>query len=115
MFCSDRWLVIADTKQRPHLLASRVQPLTEIEGISAGICSTMNTNTCHADEWEAKLQKLNMLPELIRMTCSMIGAWGTATPDGKLTQLRTLDFGGGPFTNHTVLAASVHKHAYRSL
>ena len=37
-----------------------------------------------------------MLPELIRMTCSMIGAWGSATEDGQLLQLRTLDFGGAP-------------------
>jgi hypothetical protein len=59
---------------------------------------------CDASTWETKLQTMNMLPELIRMTCSMVGAWGSATPDGKLTQLRTLDFGGGPFVNHTVLA-----------
>lgn len=90
-------------KQHPHLLASRVQPLAEIKGISEGICSTLKT-PCNATTWELKLQKLNMLPELIRMTCSMIGAHGSATADGKLLQLRTLDFGGGPFANHTVLA-----------
>jgi hypothetical protein len=159
-------------KQHPHLLKSRVEPLTEIKGISEGICSTMKN--CNATAWESKLQKLNMLPELIRMTCSMIGASGSATADGKLLQLRcapqarsspalsvpltkiaqgwpelwanfraligifsqsdgpslaiwanpvqfcfwrplthdravcsTLDFGGGPFANHTVLA--VHR------
>ena len=35
------------------------------------------------------------------------GAWGSATPDGNLIQLRALDFGGGPFANYTVL--QVHR------
>ena len=48
--------------------------------------------SCDVGAWETKLQTLNMLPELIRMTCSMIGAWGSATADGQLLQLRTLDF-----------------------
>jgi hypothetical protein len=52
------------------------------------------TNTIH---------RLNMLPELIRMACTMFGAWGPATPSGKLTQIRALDFGSGPFSNFTVL------------
>ena len=96
------------TKQLPHLRESRVQPLVEIEGIAAGLCSTLNA-PCNATRWEDKLQRLNMLPELIRMTCSMIGAWGSATADSNLTQLRTLDFGSGPFVNHTVL--TVHHPA----
>ena len=33
----------------------------------------------------------------------MFGAWGSATPDGGLIQLRALDFGGGPFPNNTVV------------
>eukprot|EP00666_Eupelagonemidae_sp_cell4sb_P006027 gene6027-4196_t len=41
-----------------------------------------------------------MLPELIRMSCTMFGAWGSATPTGNLTQLRALDFGSGPFANY---------------
>merc|ERR1719453_1392856 len=32
-----------------------------------------------------------------------MGAWGPSTPDGKLVQLRTLDFGGGPFGHETLL------------
>ena len=44
-----------------------------------------------------------MLPDLIRMQCSMAGAWGGATPSGSLVQLRSLDFGGGPFANSTML------------
>jgi hypothetical protein len=91
------------TKQLPHLRASRAEPLVEIEGIAAGLCSGFNS-PCNTTKWEDKLQKLNMLPELIRMTCSMIGAWGSATEDSNLVQLRSLDFGGGPFVNHTVLA-----------
>jgi hypothetical protein len=49
------------------------------------------------------IHALNMLPELIRMACTMFGAWGPATPSGKLTQIRALDFGSGPFSNFTVL------------
>ena len=37
------------------------------------------------------------------MTCSMFGAWGSATPDGNLIQLRSLDFGDTPFSNYTVV------------
>lgn len=44
-----------------------------------------------------------MLPELIQMQCSMMGAWGPSTHDNKLVQLRTLDFGTGPFANANVL------------
>lgn len=44
-----------------------------------------------------------MLPELIQMQCSMMGAWGGATDDSHLVQLRTLDFGTGPFANNSVL------------
>lgn len=49
------------------------------------------------------VRRLNMLPELIRMACTMFGAWGPATPTGKLTQIRALDFGSGPFSNYTIL------------
>ncbi len=43
-----------------------------------------------------------MLPELIRMACTAYGAWGNATGGKGLTQVRALDFGGGPFANYTV-------------
>jgi len=52
---------------------------------------------------EDKLRRLNMMAELVQMKCSMMGAWGKATPDGKLIQYRTLDFGDGPFANDTFL------------
>ena len=48
-----------------------------------------------------------MLPELIRMACTMFGAWGGASADGAgLVQLRALDFGSGPFANFTVLSVA---------
>ena len=43
------------------------------------------------------------------MACTMFGAWGSATPDGGLIQLRALDFGGGPFANHTIVF--VHRNS----
>jgi len=33
-----------------------------------------------------------MIPELTRAACTIIGAWGTATADGKIYHLRTLDW-----------------------
>ncbi len=48
-----------------------------------------------------------MLPELIRMACTAFGAWGNATGGKGLTQVRALDFGGGPFANYTVI--QVHR------
>ncbi len=48
-----------------------------------------------------------MLPELIRMACTAYGAWGKATSGKGLTQVRALDFGGGPFANYTVI--QVHR------
>ena len=38
------------------------------------------------------LRNLNLFPELIRAQCSMIGAWGPASADGNLVQLRALDW-----------------------
>jgi len=37
------------------------------------------------------------------MACTAFGAWGKATGDKGLTQVRALDFGGGPFANYTVI------------
>ena len=33
-----------------------------------------------------------MIPELLKASCSMLGAWNQATIDGKLFQLRSLDW-----------------------
>jgi len=41
------------------------------------------------------------------MACTAYGAWGNATGGKGLTQLRALDFGGGPFANFTVI--QVHR------
>ena len=37
--------------------------------------------------------RLAMFPELVKASCSIMGAWGPATPDGKLLGLRALDWG----------------------
>jgi hypothetical protein len=98
------------------------QPLKdEIEGMAEGVCSVLpNSNPdklininigkkskkCDVNEWKQLLQEVNMLPELIRMSCTAYGAWGKSRPassNGKLLQLRALDFGGGPFANYTVI------------
>lgn len=38
------------------------------------------------------LRRINLLPELMRATCSILGAWGPATDDEKLYHLRALDW-----------------------
>ena len=40
----------------------------------------------------ASLYQLNMIPEYTRAGCSILGAWGKATLNGDLVQLRALDW-----------------------
>jgi hypothetical protein len=74
----------------------------EINGMAAGLCDSLHGN-CNVTEWVSKIEQFNMLPELVKMACTAYGAWGKSTPEGGLTQLRALDFGGGPFANYTVI------------
>jgi hypothetical protein len=76
----------------------------EINGMGAGMCDSLKYKDCSATEWAQTIAELNMLPELIRMACTAYGAWGKATPNQELIQMRALDFGGGPFANYTVAA-----------
>lgn len=49
--------------------------------------------------------RMAMIPELIKAQCSIVGAWGTATANGSLVQLRALDWDtDGPFQQFPVLA-----------
>ena len=93
--------------QRKYLEASKANVFSEMEAIAHGVCNKLpQSDTCKNDGVSSlieTIEQVNMLPELIRMQCSMMGAWGESTVNGKLLQLRTLDFGGGPFSNHTML------------
>ena len=110
--------------QRRHNNASAARVYDEIRGIADGACAAANAAAanaaatsdadpkrpgaaasapCDAAALYTKLARLNVLPDLIKMQCTVLGAWGKATPDGKLTQLRALDFGDGPFANATLL------------
>lgn len=75
----------------------------EINGMANGMCAASSAG-CNVTEWIEAIQTVNMLPELVKMACTAYGAWGSATPDGGLVQLRALDFGGGPFVNYTIIA-----------
>ena len=81
--------------------------IEEMEAIGKGVCIGMTQENSKAEcdpvAMGDMVKRVNMLPELIRMACTAYGAWGNATPDGKLTQIRALDFGGGPFSNYTVV------------
>lgn len=74
----------------------------EMDAIAEGMCSVLE---CDIEETKERIREVNMLPELIRMSCTAYGAWGKATGGG-LLQLRALDFGGGPFANYTVISTS---------
>jgi len=74
--------------------------LDEFRGIAIGVCAGQPSDAaCDVDKLTQTTAHVNMLPELIKMQCSMMGAWGDATADGGLVQMRTLDFGEGPFAN----------------
>jgi hypothetical protein len=77
--------------------------IDEMEGIAEGMCSSKLLPNCNVTAMGDTIKAMNMVPELIRMACTAYGAWGSATPDAKLVQIRALDFGGGPFANATVL------------
>ena len=77
----------------------------EMRGIADGVCSQQGP-TCNATALLGRVRATNMLPELIQMSCTSFGAWGSATPNGGLVHLRALDFGGGPFANRSVLIVS---------
>jgi hypothetical protein len=102
---SPSWVGVAEKKYVPKEI------IEEMEGVAHGFCASQNlTAKEHSsclEEYTRKIKRVNMLPELIRMACTAFGAWGSATPDGNLIQLRALDFGGGPFANYTVL--QVHR------
>jgi hypothetical protein len=98
--------------QRKYLEASKANVFDEMSAIAKGVCSKIpntKSNACKngdATNLINTIEQVNMLPELIRMQCSMMGAWGKSTSSGKLLQLRTLDFGGGPFGNRTMLVVN---------
>jgi hypothetical protein len=45
------------------------------------------------------LRRINFVPEITRAHCTIMGAWGTATSDGKLYHLRTLDWNPRAYVN----------------
>ena len=94
------------SQQVKYINASQTRVLDEMAGIVDGVCAPANHTVPEMCDNKAKMLRtmynVNMLPELVQMQCSMMGAWGDATPDGKLTQMRTLDFGGGPFADRSI-------------
>lgn len=55
----------------------------EMQGIAAGAQGKVDYQT---------LKRLNMFPELIQAACTIVGAWGPATKNHHLLQLRSLDW-----------------------
>jgi Mlc titration factor MtfA (ptsG expression regulator) len=45
--------------------------LDELNGMADGICAAEGSS-CDVNKWRDTLQKVNMLPELIRMTCTSV-------------------------------------------
>jgi hypothetical protein len=78
------------------------ESLDEMRGIADGVCSQQG-NACNATAVYVRVRAINLLPELIQMTCTSFGAWDSASSTGGLIHLRALDFGGGPFANRSTL------------
>ena len=50
------------------------------------------------------LRRINFLPEIIKAACSIVGAWGPATEDGKVYHLRALDWDSkAPISNYPAI------------
>jgi len=97
-------LLVAE--QARFIAAGRARVWEEVDGIAAGVCAVRPTASACKDgpgSLARRIRALNLMPELIQMQCSMMGAWGNATSNGKLLQLRSLDFGTGPFANNNLL------------
>ena len=100
----DHALAFVWWRQKYFIQESESSPLDEIKGIVDGMCENEKfKDICDSGEAQSRMTKINMLPSLVQMQCSMMGAWGKATLDGNLVQYRTLDFGGGPFANNNIL------------
>ena len=87
--------------------------MDELHGIADGMCAAKTladaSQECDSDDWFVKIARFNMIPELVRMSCTVIGGWGPATQNGALFQVRALDFGASPLATFTTLA--VHRDA----
>ena len=73
----------ADESQKRELRAMigdvrRQQREGEIDGVTSTLAL------------RARVMQINLLPELIQMQCSMMGAWGAATPRGYCTAGRPI-------------------------
>jgi len=93
-------------REEKFIQKSKSGAMEEMAALAEGYCASgIEGSQCDEKKFLRLIQNMNMIPELVKMTCSMFGAWGSATPDGKLIQLRSLDFGSGPFANYTLLTA----------
>ena len=65
----------------------------ELQGLCDG--AALSKDDCQT------LIRIHMLPELTKGSCSFVGAWGKATEDGKVMQVRALDWDvDGPFKDY---------------
>jgi len=95
------WVYQQEEQYMPQYLVD------EMTGMGEGICAALPEGKCNVTEVTNQIKAVNMLPELIRMACTAYGAWGKANSahnNGTLVQVRALDFGTGPFVNHSVIA-----------
>jgi len=96
-----KYIYESESKYFPQYLVD------EMNGIGEGICAFLG-HECQGDHdvehWKNQVKYFNMFPELIKMTCTAIGAWGKAVKNQSgLLQVRALDFGSGPWSNNTIV------------
>ena len=63
-------------REKQYISESPSTILTEMDQMAHGICNGTTATSCDPVALSTQIEHLNMLPELIRMTCSMFGAWG---------------------------------------
>lgn len=74
-------------KEESQIKQAQSEVIAEMQGLAAGLCASGAIEDCSTSDLTRKIQHLNMFAELVRMTCSMFGAWGDATVGGGLIQV----------------------------
>lgn len=89
--------------QAPHMEKTAPMLLAEMDAVADGVCAATGCKDPAA--MRTLIRSNNLFPDLVRMSCSVVGSWGSANAPGHegLIQSRLLDFGAGPFPNATTI------------
>lgn len=94
-----KWLATVGIDLALDLTATWTRPFTpqyyidELHGIADGAGVTFN-----------EVYRLFLVPELMKAACTVVGAYGSATTNGKVMHLRGLDFGFFPIRDFPMIS-----------